>query len=92
MQESSVIQHFLQKGIEQGIEQGTREILIEGILENLEVRFNTRNLQAVASTLAYVDDVQRLRQLHREALQTPSLEAFWQTLGLIVTTNGNDSR
>ena len=92
MQESSVIQHFLQKGIEQGIEQGTREILIEGILENLEVRFNARNLQAVASTLEYVDDVQRLRQLRREALQTPSLEAFWHTLGLIVTTNGNDSR
>ena len=96
MQESSVIQHFLQKGIEQGIEQGiergTRESLIEGILENLEVRFNANNLQAVASTLEYVDDVQRLRQLRREALQTPSLEAFWHTLGLIVTTNGNDSR
>ena len=96
MQESSVIQHFLQKGIEQGIEQGiergTRDSLVEGILENLEVRFNTRSLQAVASTLEYVDDVQRLRQLRREALQTPSLEAFWQTLGLIVTTNGNDSR
>ena len=60
MQESSVIQHFLQKGIEQGIEQGiergTRESLIEGILENLEVRFNASNLQAVASTLEYVDD------------------------------------
>ena len=96
MQESSVIQHFLQKGIEQGIEQGiergTRESIVEGILENLEVRFNARNLQAVASTLEYVDDLQRLRQLRREALQTPSLEAFWQTLGLIVTTNGNDSR
>lgn len=84
MQESSVIQHFLQQGV--------RESLIEGILENLEVRFNASNLQAVASTLEYVDDVQRLRQLRREALQTPSLEAFWQTLGLIVTTNGNDSR
>ena len=96
MQESSVIQHFLQKGIEQGIEQGiergTRKSLIEGILENLEVRFNARNLQAVASTLEYVDDLQRLRQLRREALQTPGLEAFWQTLGLIVTTNGDDSR
>ncbi len=104
MQESSVIQHFLQKGIEQGIEQGfeqgveqgfergSRESLIEGILESLEVRFDARNLQAVASTLEYVDTVQRLRALRREALQTPSLEAFWQTLGSIVTTNGDDSR
>lgn len=88
MQESSVIQHFLQQGIEQGI----RESLIEGILENLEVRFKARDLQTVASALEYIDDVQRLRQLRREALQTPSLEAFWQTLGLIVTANGDDSR
>lgn len=83
MQESSVIQHFLQ--------QGARESLIEGILENLEVRFNASNLQAVASTLEHVDDVQRLRQLRREALQTPSLEAFWQTLGITETTNDNGS-
>ena len=73
MQESSVIQHFLQ--------QGTRENLIEGILENLEVRFNARDLQAVASTLQRINAVQRLKQLRREALQTPSLEAFEQTLG-----------
>lgn len=73
MQESSVIQHFLQ--------QGTRENLIEGILENLEVRFNARDLQAVASTLQRINAVQRLKQLRREALQTPTLEAFEQTLG-----------
>ena len=83
MQESSVIQHFLQ--------QGARESIVEGILENLEVRFNARNLQAVASTLEYVDDVQRLRQLRREALQTPNLEAFKQSLGITDTTNDNGS-
>ena len=91
MQESSVIQHFLQKGIEQGIERGTRESLVEGILENLEVRFNARNLQAVASTLEYIDDLQHLRQLRREALQTPSLEAFQISLGITDGTNNNDS-
>lgn len=83
MQESSVIQHFLQ--------QGARESIVEGILENLEVRFNARNLQAAASTLEYVDDVQRLRQLRREALQTPNLEAFKQSLGITDTTNDNGS-
>ena len=87
MQESSVIQHFLQ----QGIERGTRESLIEGILENLEVRFNASNLQAVASTLAYVDDVQRLRQLRRASLQTPSLDAFQQVLDLNEDTDQTDS-
>ena len=78
------IPHFLQ--------QGTRESLIEGILETLEVRFDARNLPQVVSALERIDSEQRLKELHREALQTPSLEAFWRTLGLIVTTNGNDSR
>ena len=83
MHESSVIQHFLQ--------QGARESLIEGILENLEVRFNARDLQAVASTLQRINAVQRLKQLRREALQTPSLEAFRQTLGITEDADDNGS-
>ncbi len=51
MQESSVIQHFLQQGIEQGIEQGARNSLIEGILENLEIRFHAPNLQEIKEML-----------------------------------------
>ena len=101
MYESSVIQHFLQQGVQQGIEQGieqgveqgiergTRESLIEGILENLEVRFQAPHLETVASTLAAIEDVERLRALRRESLQTPSLLAFQQVLGLTVETNGN---
>ena len=83
MQESSVIQHFLQ--------QGARESLIEGILENLEVRFNVRDLQTVASTLQRINAVQRLRELRREALQAPSLEAFQQILGLTEDADDNGS-
>ena len=79
------------------LQQGTRESLIEGILEILEVRFDVRNLPQVASALHRIDSEQRLQELLREALQTPSLEAFQKTLGLIVTmkglivtANGND--
>ena len=83
MQESSVIQHFLQ--------QGARENLIKGILENLEVRFNVRDLQTVASTLQRINAVQPLRELRREALQAPSLEAFQQILDLTEDTDDNGS-
>lgn len=48
-------------------------------------------MRAVVSTLEYIDDVQRLRQLRREALQTPSLAAFRQTLGITENTNDNGS-
>ncbi len=83
MQESSVVQHFLQ--------QGARESLIEGILENLEVRFNARDLQTVATTLQRINAVQRLKQLRREAMQTPSLEAFEQSLGITEDADDNGS-
>ena len=98
MQESSVIQHFLQQGLEQGIEQGleqgieqgleqgieqgTRKSLIEGILENLEVRFNSSNLQAIASTLEQIEALQHLKQLRRASVQAPDLDAFEQVLNL----------
>jgi predicted transposase YdaD len=91
MHESSVIQHFLQQGIEQGIEQGTRESLIEGILENLEVRFHSTNLQAIALKLERIEVLQRLRQLRRASLQAPSLDTFQQTLDLNEDTDETDS-
>ena len=87
MHESSVIQHFLQ----QGIEQGTRESLIEGILENLEVRFHATNLQAVEAVLGQIEALQRLRQLRRTSLQAPSLDAFQQVLNLNGGTDETDS-
>lgn len=90
MHESSVIQHFLQQGIEQGMEQGTRKSLIEGILENLEVRFNSPNLQAIASTLEQIEALQHLRQLRRASLQAPDLDAFQQALNLNGGTDGTE--
>lgn len=72
----SMAEHYLQQGIEQGV----RDSLIEGILENLEVRFQAPNLQEVKVALECIETLQRLRQLRRNSLQAPSLDAFQQTL------------
>ena len=74
------IEQGMERGIEQGIEQGTRKSLIEGILENLEVRFNSPNLQAIALTLEQIDALQHLKRLRRASLQAPDLDAFQQAL------------
>ena len=87
MHESSVIQHFLQ----QGIERGTRESLIEGILENLEVRFHSSNLQAIESDLERVETLQHLRRLRRVSLQATSLDDFRRTVELNEDTDETDS-
>ena len=70
--ESSFAQHLTQ----QGIEQGSREFL----LDVLALRFQPEEVQRLAARIRAIDDVQRLKQLHRVAIQVPSLEAFTDLL------------
>ena len=72
MYESSVVQYFTEKALEQGIEQG----LQESIQEAMVLRFQPEDVQRLASRIEAIEDVQRLKQLHRAAIQVPSLEAF----------------
>ena len=68
MYESSVVQYFTEKGIEQGIQESIQEVLA--------LRFQPEDTHQLASRIGLIDDVQRLKQLHRAAIQVPSLEAF----------------
>ena len=88
MYESSVVQYFTEKALEQGIdpgrylqeqgiELGGRERAVEDLLDVLEIRFGLAASDPLAARLgAMADDVQRLKQLFRAAIQVPSLEAF----------------
>ena len=80
MYESSVVQYFtekaLEQGIEQGIERGGRERAIEDLLDVLAIRFALAASDPLADRIGAIDDLQRLKQLFRAAVQVPSLEAF----------------
>ncbi len=88
MYESSVVQYFTEKGIEQGIkqgieqgiEQGGRERTVEALLDVLEIRFGLTASEPLAGRIEAIEDVQRLKQLHRVAIQVPSLEEFRRLL------------
>ena len=68
---------ILEQGIEQGIEQG----LLESIREVLELRFGAGAAEPSATHLEAIGgDVQRLKQLHRAAIQAPDLDAFRRLL------------
>ena len=69
-----------EEGIEQGIEQGGRQHTIEAILEVLEIRFDLNEAHPLSTRIAAIDDLQRLKQLHRAAIQVPNLEAFQRVL------------
>ena len=85
MQESSVYEHLVQTAGEeyyqQGIEQGARRNAIKSLFEVLEFRFDVRAVQALRPALESIQELQRLQELHQEALSTESLETFVYTLG-----------
>ena len=76
MYESSVVQYFTEKALKQGIEQGGRERAVEDLLDVLEIRFGLAASDPLADHIGAIDDVQRLKQLFRAAIQVPSLETF----------------
>ena len=84
MYESSIVQYFTEKGIKQGIEQGmergmergVRQRAVEDLLDVLEIRFGLVASDPLAARLRAIDDVQRLTQLHRAAIQASDIDAF----------------
>ena len=74
------IEQGIEQGREEGIEQGERKSTLEGILEVLEIRFDLLKTDPLSARIAAIDDLQRLKQLHRAAIQVTSLEAFGHLL------------
>ena len=84
MQESSFAQYlkeqFREQFLKQGIEQGGRERAVEDILDVLEIRFGTSVADQFADRIAVIDDLQRLKQLLRSAVQVNGLDDFQRLL------------
>ncbi|MXY81040.1 MAG: hypothetical protein F4Y91_02935 [Gemmatimonadetes bacterium] len=80
MRESPFAQYLTQQareeGIEQGIEQGERKHAIEALLEVVELRFGADAAESLAASIRAIDEVPRLNQLHRTAIQASSFEEF----------------
>ena len=76
----ALIEQGIQQGIEQGIEQGARQMSIESTLTILTERFPNADVPTVKPLLEAIDDLNRLRQLNRNALITRSFHAFREDL------------
>ena len=97
MQESPVIERFIQRGIaqgieqgieqgikqgmEKGIEQGARQMSIESTVTILEARFPGADVNALKPRLEAIADINRLRQVSLNALLAPSFHDFQEGLG-----------
>ena len=88
LRESSLFQHLTQQsreeareqGLEEGIEQGGRERAIEDILDVLEIRFDLPASHPLSARISAIEDLQRLKQLHRAAIQVSNLDEFKRML------------
>ena len=76
MQQPSIVEYVAPQAHEQGARETTREI----ILETLGLRFQPEVAQTFKSALESIDDLQRLKQLFREAMQVETSEDFTQAL------------
>ena len=77
---ASAREEGIKQGIEQGIERGGRERAIEDLLDVLEIRFGLAASEPLVRRLGAIDDGQHLKQLHRAAIQVPTLEEFRRLL------------
>lgn len=76
MEQSSIYQMI----IERGIEQGAKRNAIENILDLLDRRFGASNAPDLSQQLETIDDLQQLKALFHEAIDVAHLENFMQVL------------
>ena len=88
MYESSIVRYFAERATQQGYQAGVRERAIESILEVLALRFQPDVTETVKPNLEAIDDLQRLKQLHRTAILADRFEDFQQVLA----ENGVETR
>ena len=80
MNQPSIIEYWAEEALEQGIQQGVRESTREDILEALEIRLLSDATQTFKPALDAIDDLQRLKQLHRAAILAENVEDFRRAL------------
>ena len=80
MQQPSIIEYWTEQARQQGIQQGVRERALEDILEALELRLQPDAARIFKPALDAIDDLQRLKQLHRAAILAENVEDFRRAL------------
>jgi hypothetical protein len=76
MQQPSIVEHVAPLAREQGARETTRE----NIFEILAIRLQPDAAETFKPMLEVIDDLQRLKQLHRAAILAESPEDFTQAL------------
>ena len=77
------IQQGVQQGLQQGVQQGQLMALRDVLIELLQERFDILP-QCIIQTIIAIDDLYTLKTLRKKALTAPSVDAFQETIRLIL--------
>ena len=80
MQESPFFQRQREKFITEGITQGAKEATLKSLLTVLNAKFHAEAVHALTPALENIDGLQRLEELHLNAINANTLDAFTKTL------------
>lgn len=80
MHESSLVQYLTEKATAEALQQGVKIRAVEDILEVLELSLHPDAARDFKPELDAIDDLGRLKQLHRAAILADTSEDFQQTL------------
>ena len=85
MPESSVVQHFTERGIQQGIQQGIQRGRILAILDLISERFSPNDAERLRPTLESIVEADRLRQILVKASEAKTVNEFQQVLNALIS-------
>ena len=80
MHQPSIIEYWTEQAAAEAHQQGVIENTREKILEALEIRLHPGAARTFKPTLEKIDNLQRLNELFRAAIQADSPEDFQQVL------------
>lgn len=80
MNPPSIVEYLAEEAHQQGIQRGAKETARANVLEALALRLQPEIAETFKLTLDAIEDMQRLRQLHRAAILADTLEDFTKVL------------
>ena len=78
-----IIERGMERGMEQGKQQGAKEGIIESIVVLLDKRFEMNTTPVLTPLLETIDDLQQVKQLFQEALDVEHLADFIRSVQTI---------
>jgi AmiR/NasT family two-component response regulator len=93
MYESSIAQHFaergrregIEQGIERGIEQGIQQGLMLAVLDVISERFSPNRAEQLKPTLESIQEIARLREILVKASEVETFDKLQQAVDTLIS-------